>query len=121
MKNTILLSVLLLTIIVLPSQAIYAHSYHSFKACHIELANGDTTYRIISSAGNTYGYDIMVKGRLLVHQPTIPGMPGNKGFARKSNAEKVARLVMKKIQKGLMPPTIEKRELDSLKIKFQRL
>jgi len=45
-------------------------------------------------------------------------MPGKKGFQRKADAEKVAKLVIKKIQKGMMPPTVEKKELDSLSIKF---
>lgn len=78
----------------------------------------DTVYRIIPGADNTYGYDILVKNRLLIHQPHIPGRPGNKGFVNKSEAEKVAGLVIKKMQMGIMPPTIEKRELDSLKIKY---
>ncbi|MEP7109700.1 MAG: DUF4907 domain-containing protein [Ferruginibacter sp.] len=109
---------LLLLLITALFPAIYAHSSHFSNDWSIQTATGDTTYRIISSSGDTYGYDILVKGRLLVHQPTIPGMPGNKGFARKSDAEKTARLVIKKIQMGIMPPTIERRELDSLRIKF---
>jgi hypothetical protein len=84
----------------------------------MKLVDGDTIYRIIPSADNTYGYEILVNNRLLIRQPTIPGLPGNKGFARKSDAEKVARLVIKKLQKGIMPPTIETKELDNLKIKY---
>jgi len=84
----------------------------------IQLSTGDTTYRIIPAEGNTYGYEILVKNKLLIHQPNIPGMPGKKGFQRKADAEKVAKLVIKKIQKGMMPPTVEKKELDSLSIKF---
>ncbi|MEO6358224.1 MAG: DUF4907 domain-containing protein [Ferruginibacter sp.] len=109
---------LLIMISIALTPAIYAHSIHSSKACSNEVQQGDTTYRIIASEGNTYGYEILVKNKVLIHQTNIPGMPGNKGFENKSEAEKVARLVIKKLQKGMMPPTIEKRELDSLRIKL---
>ena len=98
--------------------ATYTHSLLSIKAFFTQVAPGDTTYRIIPSEGNTYGYDISINDKLLIHQPNIPGMGGNKGFAKKSDAEKVAILVIKKLQEGMMPPTVEKKELDSLKIKF---
>ena len=96
----------------------YANTYPSLKNYTSHFSTGDTTYRIIPAEGNTYGYEILVKNKLLIHQPNIPGMPGNKGFQRKTDAEKTAKLVIKKIQKGMMPPTIEKKELDSLGIKF---
>jgi hypothetical protein len=109
---------MLLIICVALTPAIYAHSSFSGKTNVIQSLPEDTTYRIIPSEGNTYGYEILVKNKLLIYQTNIPGMPGNKGFVKKSDAEKVARLAIKKMQKGIMPPTIEKRELDSLKIKF---
>lgn len=75
-------------------------------------------YKIITNTDHSYGYDIFVNRKLLVHQPIIPGKQGVGGFPRKADAQKVAGLVIKKIQKGLMPPTIETKELDSLRIKF---
>src|SRR5579871_2074096 len=75
-------------------------------------------YRIITNTDHSYGYDIFINGMLRVHQPAIPGMQGSRGFQRKGDARKVASLVVKKVQKGLMPPTIETRELDSLRIKL---
>ncbi|KAA9037212.1 DUF4907 domain-containing protein [Ginsengibacter hankyongi] len=98
--------------------ATYPNSLLSLKGFMMQVSPGDTTYRIIPSEGNTYGYDISINNKLLIHQPNIPGMSGNKGFEKKSDAEKVARLVIKKLQQGMMPPTVEKKELDSLKIKF---
>jgi len=67
--------------------AIYAHStqFSIFKAIH--LVSRDTTYHIISSDGNLYGYEIFVIRNLLIHQPDIPGMPGIKRFARRSDTE----------------------------------
>ena len=79
---------------------------------------GKLTYKIIAMPGNTYCYDIFHDGKLLIHQPNIPGLPGNNAFVRKADAEKVARRVIKKIQMGIMPPTIHTRELNELKIKY---
>ena len=64
------------------------------------------SYKIIPSANHTSGYDIYNGAKLYVHQPTIPGMPGNTGFLKKESAEKVAKKVIGKIQKGEMPPSI---------------
>jgi hypothetical protein len=101
------------------------------KACsnlspHIEtksvtrdsVPNLRVNYQLITNTDHSYGYDIFINGILRVHQPTIPGMPGVRGFMRKEDAKKVASLVVKKVQNGMMPPTIETRELDSLRIKL---
>ncbi len=76
------------------------------------------SFTIIPAEGNTFGYDILNDNRKMIHQPSVPGMPGNKGFAKKADAEKVARLVMNKINHNQMPPTVSKHELDSLRIKL---
>ena len=78
----------------------------------------DTTYRIIPSVDNTYGYEILINGKTLIRQKNIPGFPGLTGFKRKEDAEKTAQLVLKKITAGIMPPSIDKNELDSMKIKY---
>lgn len=75
-------------------------------------------YQIILSEGKTYGYDIISQNKKIIHQPSKPGLPGNKGFERKTDAQKVARLVMHKISLNQMPPTISKHELDSLRVKY---
>ena len=73
------------------------------------------TYKIINGANQTYGYDIFSDGKLLIHQPSIPGMPGNEGFKTKQSSEQVAQLVINKVKKGEMPPTVSKEELKKLK------
>jgi len=75
-------------------------------------------YKIIPAEQNTFGYHILENKKPLVHQPSIPGLPGNKGFNKKEDAEKCAKLVIFKINHNLMPPTVTRKELDSLKIKF---
>ncbi len=78
----------------------------------------DTTYRIINSGDNSYGYEILVNGRVVIRQLNVPGMPGVNGFRTKKDAKKIAELVLNKLQLGMMPPSIEKTELEKLKIKY---
>lgn len=78
----------------------------------------DPSYKLIPAPGNTYGYDIYVDGRRLIHQTTIPGLPGVRGFARKKDAEKIAVLVIQKLQQHILPPAVSRREMDSLQIKY---
>lgn len=73
------------------------------------------TYKIISSTGNTFGYDIYANGALRIHQPFIPAMQGNAGFATREAAEKVARLAISKMEKGEALPTISREEMKQLK------
>ncbi len=76
------------------------------------------SFAIIAAEGNTFGYDILDNSRPLVHQPSKPGLPGNRGFNTKAEAEKVAKLVIYKIQHNQMPPTVTTHEMDSLKVKY---
>lgn len=78
------------------------------------IIRNDTSYHIIKCEANTYGYEIWVKNKLLIRQKSIPGLPGNRGFSKKQAAVKTARLVIKKLQQGIMPPTITPKDLDSL-------
>lgn len=84
----------------------------------ILYSHSDTTYRIISSIANTYGYEILINGKAFIRQKNIPGLPGSTGFKRKEDAEKVAQLVLKKMTVAIMPPSIDKHELDSMKVKY---
>jgi hypothetical protein len=77
------------------------------------------TIKTYNTPATGWGYDILKDGKLMIHQPHIPAVPGNKGFATKEEAMKIAKLMKKKIQKNIMPPTIDVKELDSLKIKYK--
>lgn len=74
------------------------------------------TYKVIPSINNTWCYDIYKNSKMLIHQTNMPGLPGNEGFKKKSDAGKVARLVIKKLKKGEMPPSITAEEMKSLKV-----
>ncbi len=72
---------------------------------------GTFSYQIIAGEQQTFGYDIYSDGKLFIHQPNIPGLPGNNGFKTKALAESIAQLVIKKITNGEMPPTVSVNEL----------
>jgi hypothetical protein len=78
--------------------------------------NKNLSYKIISSINKTWGYDIYNNGKLIIHQPAIPALPGNTGFKTKPEAEKVAQLVISKVKKGEMPPTVTTQELIALNV-----
>jgi hypothetical protein len=79
-------------------------------------ANTKLTYKIIVAANKTFGYDVYANGKLMIHQKSIPAMPGNEGLKTKAGAEKVAQLVVDKIKKGEMPPTVTVEEMKKLKV-----
>jgi Domain of unknown function (DUF4907) len=64
----------------------------------------------------SYGYDILIDGAKFIHQPYIPSISGNKGFATKEKAEATAQLVIHKLKNNIMPPSLSPKELDSLGI-----
>jgi hypothetical protein len=75
----------------------------------------EITFLVFSSANNTWGYDILVDKKLTIHQPNIPGVAGESGFKTKVDAENVAKLVVGKIKKGEMPPSITLEEMKKIK------
>ena len=77
--------------------------------------NAKITYNLIPGINKSWGYDILVDNRLTIHQTSVPSLPGNEGFKTKEGAEKVARLVIKKMKKGEMPPSIDAKEMKKLK------
>ncbi|MES2132740.1 MAG: DUF4907 domain-containing protein [Bacteroidota bacterium] len=79
------------------------------------MSNKNLTYSVISSPGSTFGYDIFADSKLLIHQPSVPGLTGNVGFRTKQSAEKIALLVIEKIRKGEMPPSVTEKEMRDLK------
>jgi Domain of unknown function (DUF4907) len=77
-------------------------------------ANTKLTYKIIDAPKHTYGYNVFADGRLMIHQTSAPALPGKEGFKTKEDATKVALLVIEKIKKGEMPPTISIDEIKKL-------
>ena len=79
-------------------------------------ANSKLTYKITDAPNYSYRYDVSADGRLMIHQSSVPALSGNEGFRTKEDAAKVALLVIEKIKKGEMPPTISIDEMKKLKV-----
>jgi hypothetical protein len=79
------------------------------------VKNSTITYQLIQGNDHTWGYNILLDNRIIIKQPTPPGMFGNNGFATKKGAEDVAKLVISKMKKGEVAPTITIDEMKKLK------
>lgn len=115
MKNKILGSLVWLSIF--HSTILFSRPSFTYNSIYYLAIDKSLQYKIIPAPGNTWGYDILKDDKIFIHQPNKPGMPGTQGFATKQDAIKVARLVITKIQKGEMPPTVSQEELKALKLK----
>jgi len=61
-----------------------------------------------------WGYDVLIDGNLYVHQPNIPAVGGNKGFATEADARATGDLAVDKIRQGVIPPTLSVEELRAI-------
>lgn len=62
-----------------------------------------------------WGYSVMVDNKLFIRQDIIPVIEGNKGFATKEDATKVAELVLNKM-KNKEKPIVKREDLEQLGI-----
>lgn len=72
----------------------------------IHKKEGLKTYRV----ENGWGYTISKGGKVIIDQPVIPGLDGRKPFKTRRDAAKTGKMVIKKLQQGIMP-TITREEL----------
>ena len=79
-----------------------------------QFKNSKLSYKIIPAANSTWCYEILTDGKLFIHQPSIPGVQGNEGFKTKESATKVAELVISKIKRGEVPPSVTLDEIKKL-------
>ncbi len=118
LKKTIFLSLLFTALkTTAQPQPKGTHQKNVPKVANQATGKNQLRYVIINNGKTSFGYDILDQKRMIIHQPSVPGLPGNKGFITKEDAAKVARLVIKKINKNIMPPTITQEDFKSLKIK----
>ncbi|MFZ2340684.1 MAG: DUF4907 domain-containing protein [Bacteroidales bacterium] len=54
-------------------------------------------------SGDGWGYDILKKEKVYIHQPFMPAVEGDKPFPDKVSARKTARLVTRKMKNQKMP------------------
>lgn len=76
-----------------------------------------TVIPLDSAAG--WGYRIYQDTIPVIEQKFIPGVQGKAGFKTEQEATKTGQLVISKLEKGIWPPSVSEKELDSLGITFQ--
>jgi len=70
--------------------------------------------KIIFIEGKGWGYQIFKGATLLINQEHIPAVQGLQYFSTKENAETTAKYILKEVEKGNFPPTVDEKILDSL-------
>ena len=97
------------------SSAVKSRSGDSDKLSSTDkFAKPHLIYKIIQAQNQTFGYDIYSDEHRFIHQPCIPGLPGNEGFKTKAAAIRVAKLAISKMEAGQRLPTISIEELKKL-------
>lgn len=71
----------------------------------------------ITKQNSGFGYQILKKQKIVINQPYIPAIQGDKNFKTETDARKTADLVVSKIDKYSLPK-ISVHELDSMKIEY---
>lgn len=79
----------------------------------VQIFSNDST---ADAALKGYGYNILMDGKLYVHQPHIPAVAGNRGFASVADAKKAGDFIKYKVEHHIVPPSVTVEELDSLMI-----
>ncbi|MDI6741807.1 MAG: DUF4907 domain-containing protein [Smithella sp.] len=123
MKNNkiVIPACLFISFILLTSAyAVHETSKNKQKQQNNPYADAEISVKIIPSFNNTFGYNIVVDGKILVHQPHIPALPGNEGFSSREKARKVAEFVTKKIRRNEMPPSVTLDDLNKMGVLQQR-
>lgn len=65
-----------------------------------------------------WGYDILNRDKIFIHQPTIPGAPGMVAFSTQEQARRVGERVVEKIEQTEALPTLTNEELRQLGVKI---
>jgi hypothetical protein len=70
------------------------------------------SYRCYNT-GHGWGYDILSYNKTIVHQPFIPGFPGNNGFSNEQQARTAAQFVIENI-KSSGDPALSRQQLQQI-------
>ncbi len=83
-------------------------------AAGLAISKRNQTFKVnVFESSNGWGYDILRKNKIIIHQPFMPAVQGEIAFRNKSAARKTGRLVVKKLENKQLP-TINKEELNTI-------
>lgn len=68
---------------------------------------------------NGWGYDILIDGKVFIHQDRIPAVSGIRGFKSEADALEVGTFVARKIVNNKPPIAVKIKDLDSMKIAYE--
>ena len=74
------------------------------------------SYKVIFNENKGWGYQIFKGATILINQEHIPAIQGLHYFSSKEKAETMAKYILKEVEKGNFPPTVDKNILDSLDV-----
>jgi hypothetical protein len=80
------------------------------------LKKSDWTYKVSMISEGNWGYQLFENGTMVINQTSIPAVQGTLGFETKEKAERTARFVLEKVNRGEFPPTVSREELESLNV-----
>lgn len=78
------------------------------------LAPSNWSYKVTSISENNWGYQLFDGSKMVINQTSIPSVQGIDGFDTREKAERTAKFIVQKLERGVFPPTVDKKELDSL-------
>jgi len=79
----------------------------------ISLSKDSVSYKLFN-VGKGFGFDILVNGKVYIHQPIVPCIEGLQAFAKERDAKTIAELIVYKLSSGNFKFLLQKIELDSL-------
>jgi hypothetical protein len=68
---------------------------------------------VVRLSNGFWGYDIWENDKTLIHQTTIPCFQGSSGMPDSLTASRIGLLVKQKLDSGIFPPTLDKRDIIS--------
>jgi hypothetical protein len=67
------------------------------------FAGRDKTRLETFRSGSGWGYAVSTQGKIVISQPFIPAIEGNKPFATKSDARKAGKIIIIRFREGAEP------------------
>ncbi len=94
-----------------PQQPVAGYNPYENADLSVEVFKVDS---IEYNGSRGWGYDILIDGKIYIHQPNVPAIIGNNGFSSEEKAMITGEFVISKIKNNIFPPAVSPEELDSL-------
>ena len=84
------------------------------KSNDVTTEHSEWTYKVVFISEKNWGYQLFQNGTMMINQTTIPSVQGIKGFDSQEKADRTAKHILTKLEKGIFPPTVNQEELENL-------